>query len=143
MTQYCTFRLDGHLFGIPVDVVQEVLREQAVTPVPLTAPEVSGLINLRGQIVISLNLRARLCLPPRSYLEPSVSVVVRAADGGAVSLVVDRVGDVIEPDPGSLEEPPETLDPGIRPLVNGVCKLDGELMLLLDTEVAVDVGSTA
>lgn len=143
VAQYCTFVLDGHLFGIPVASVQEVLREPSVTPVPLAAPAVSGLINLRGQIVTSLNLRERLRLAPRAEGAPSVSVVVRTADGGAASLVVDRVGDVIEPDPDSIEAPPETLDPRIRALVDGVCKLDGELMLMLDTELAVDVGSTA
>lgn len=142
VAQYCTFVLDGHLFGIPVASVQEVLREPAVTPVPLAAPEVSGLINLRGQIVTSLNLRERLRLAARPEGAPSVSVVVRTADGGAASLVVDRVGDVIEPDPDSIEAPPETLDPRIRALVDGVCKLDGELMLMLDTELAVDVGRT-
>ena len=89
MAQYCTFVLDGHLFGIPVASVQEVLREPAVTPVPLAAPEVSGLINLRGQIVTSLNLRERLRLAARPEGAPSVSVVVRTADGGAASLVVD------------------------------------------------------
>jgi purine-binding chemotaxis protein CheW len=142
MTQYCTFVLDGHLFGIPVASVQEVLREQAVTPVPLAAPEVSGLINLRGQIVTSLNLRERLRLAGQPADEQSVSVVVRTLDGGAVSLVVDRVGDVVEPDPGSLESPPETLDPRVRALVDRVCKLDGELMLMLDTELAVAVDGT-
>ena len=142
MTQYCTFVLDGHLFGIPVASVQEVLREQAVTPVPLAAPEVSGLINLRGQIVTSLNLRERLRLAGQPADELSVSVVVRTLDGGAVSLVVDRVGDVVEPDPGSLESPPETLDPRVRALVDRVCKLDGELMLMLDTELAVAVDGT-
>ncbi|MGZ6827552.1 MAG: chemotaxis protein CheW, partial [Mycobacteriales bacterium] len=110
MSQYCTFTLDGHLFGVPVSSVQEVLREQEVTPVPLAAPEVSGLINLRGQIVTTLNLRHRLRLPARPAGDPSVNVVVRTADGGAVSLVVDRIGDVLEPEPSSLEEPPETLD---------------------------------
>jgi len=142
MTQYCTFVLDGHLFGIPVASVQEVLREQAVTPVPLAAPEVSGLINLRGQIVTSLNLRERLRLAGQPADEQSVSVVVRTLDGGAVSLVVDRVGDVVEPDPSSLESPPETLDPRVRALVERVCKLDGELMLMLDTELAVAVDGT-
>lgn len=143
MEQYCTFVLDGHLFGIPVGTVQEVLREQVVTPVPLAAPEVSGLINLRGQIVTTLNLRERLRLPARPAGEQSVSVVVRTADGGAVSLVVDRIGDVIEPEPDSLEAPPETLDPALRALVEGVCKLDGRLMLMLDTELAVAVGGAA
>ena len=143
MQQYCTFVLDGHLFGIPVDTVQEVLRKQVLTPVPLAAPEVGGLINLRGQIVTTLDLRVRLLLPPRPETERSVSVVVRTVDGGAVSLVVDRIGDVIEPDPGSVEPPPETLDPAVRALMAGVCKLDGRLVLLLDTERAVAVGGAA
>ena len=115
MTQYCTFVLDGHLFGIPVASVQEVLREQAVTPVPLAAPEVSGLINLRGQIVTSLNLRERLRLAGQPADEQSVSVVVRTLDGGAVSLVVDRVGDVVEPDPGSLAPFAPIKEPSDRP----------------------------
>lgn len=143
MQQYCTFVLDGHLFGIPVDTVQEVLREQALTPVPLAAPEVVGLVNLRGQIVTTLDLRRRLLLPPRPDPERPVCVVVRTVDGGAVSLVVDRIGDVIEPRAGSVEPPPETLDPAVRGLVAGVCKLDGRLLLLLDTERAVAVGGAA
>ena len=137
MQQYCTFVLDGHLFGIPVEAVQEVLREQAVTPVPLAPPEVCGLANLRGQVVTVLDLRVRLLLPPRPAEERPVSVVVRTAQGAPTSLVVDRVGHVIKPDPGSLEAPPETVDPAIRALVTSVCKLDGELLLVLDTERAV------
>ena len=53
--QYCTFLLDGHLFGVPVENVQEVLRSQRVTAVPLAPPEVRGLLNLRGQIVTTID----------------------------------------------------------------------------------------
>ena len=137
MQQYCTFLLDGHLFGIPVETVQEVLREQVVTPVPLAAPEVCGLANLRGQVVTALDLRVRLLMPPRPEGERPVSVVVRTTHGTATSLVVDRVGDVVEPDPGSLEAPPDTVDPAVRSLVTSVCKLEDRLMLVLDTERAV------
>jgi purine-binding chemotaxis protein CheW len=142
VAQYCTFWIDDLFFGVDVDDVQEVLRHQPMTPVPRASEGVQGLINLRGQIVTSLNLRERLRLAGQPADEQSVSVVVRTLDGGAVSLVVDRVGDVVEPDPGSLESPPETLDPRVRALVDRVCKLDGELMLMLDTELAVAVGGT-
>lgn len=140
--QYCTFVLDDHLFGVPVSSVQEVLRAQAVTPVPLSAPEVSGLINLRGQIVTSVELRQRLGLPPRGAEDPSVNIVVTTSDGGRVSLVVDEIGDVLEPSPEDFETPPDTVPATIRPLVDGVCKLDHRLMLVLDTELAVTLGGS-
>ncbi len=141
--QYCTFLLDGHLFGVAVSSVQEVLKEQEVTPVPLAPKEVSGLINLRGQIVTTLDLRARLGLPRREAGARSVSVVVRAADGGPVSLVVDKIGDVLEADESALEAPPDTVPHELRELVQGICKLDDQLMLLLDTERAVAVSDVA
>ena len=141
--QYCTFMLDGHLFGVPVASVQEVLKQQEVTPVPLAPHEVSGLINLRGQIVTTLDLRTRLGLPTRPAGSSSVSVVVRAADGGPVSLVVDQIGDVLEAEESLLEPPPDTVPHEVRELVMGICKLEDRLMLLLDTERAVAVTEPA
>jgi purine-binding chemotaxis protein CheW len=69
--------------------------------------------------------------------------VVKTPDGSAVSLVVDEIGDVLEPPRDAFEAPPETVPPAIRSLVDGVCKLDRHLMLLLDTELAVTIGGTA
>ena len=140
--QYCTFRLDGHLFGVPVGSVQEVLRAQELTPVPQAPPEVSGLINLRGQIITTLGLRSTLGLPARAPDAPAVNVVVRSRDGDVVSLLVDEIGDVLEPDEESFAELPETVPARIRALVTGVCKLEGQLMLVLDTELAVQVGDS-
>jgi len=141
--QYCTFRLDGHLFGVPVESVQEVLRAQVLTTVPLAPPEVSGLINLRGQIITTLNLRTRLGIDSRPSGPPVVNVVLRSADGGVVSLLVDEIGDVLEPGEELFELPPETVPAHIRALVTSVCKLEGNLMLILDTELAVQVGAAA
>src|SRR5919112_2451416 len=123
MYQYCTFLLDGHLFGVDVASVQEVLKQQELTPVPLAPPDVAGLINLRGQIVTTLDLRSRLGLPARPVGTDSVSVVVRSADGGPVSLVVDRIGDVLHVDGSALEPPPDTVPAGLRELIRGICKL--------------------
>ena len=143
MYQYCTFVLDGHLFGVDVASVQEVLKQQDLTPVPRAPRQVAGLINLRGQIVTALDLRSRLGLPERPAGSGSVSVVVRAADGTPVSLVVDRIGDVLDVDGASLEAPPDTVPADVRELVRGICKLDDRLMLLLDTEQAIRVRSAA
>ncbi len=143
MSQYCTFALDGHVFGVPVSSVQEAFRTQEVTRVPLAPDEVAGLLNLRGQIVTTIDLRARLGIAPREEGASSVNIVVKCADGSAVSLVVDEVGDVLEPSQAAFEPPPDTVPAAIRPLIEGVCKLDRHLMLLLDTERAVTTGGIA
>jgi len=131
--QFCTFLLDGHLFGVPVSAVQEVIRFQSMTPVPLAPPPVEGLINLRGQIVPALDLRRRLSLGKRPEGELPVNVVVRTPDG-AVSLLVDEIGDVIEVGDSTFEFPPETLRGAVRSMILGVHKLEGKLLHLLDTE---------
>lgn len=140
--QYCTFRLGGHLFGVPVETVQEVLRQQDVTVVPLAAPAVRGLINLRGQIVVTVDLRAQMGLPPRDEDTPTTNVVVRNLEG-ATSLLVDEIGDVLEPDLDRFEAPPETVPSRVRDLVVRVCKLEHDLMLVLDTDKAVTTEAAA
>src|SRR6185436_963350 len=93
--QYCTFFLDGLFFGVEVQHVQEVIRYQEMTRVPLAARVVSGLINLRGQIVTAIDLRRRLALPELPGGKLPMNIVVRTEDG-IVSLLADEVGDVHE-----------------------------------------------
>lgn len=131
--QLCTFWVDGRLFGIEVSRVQEVIRTQAMTVVPLAPPVIRGLINLRGQIVAALDLRRRLGRPAAGEDAEPMNVVVQT-DDGALSLLVDDIGDVIEVDPDRFEPPPETLQGLGRELVRGVYKLDEGLLLLLDAE---------
>lgn len=136
--QFCTFFLNGLFFGVEVLKVQEVLRSQPMTRVPLSSPTVRGLINLRGQIVTALDLRRRLELPERTGEAKPMNVVVRTADG-AVSLLVDEIGDVVEVDAEVFEKPPETLNGVARELVQGVYKMKERLLLILDTDKTVVV----
>lgn len=140
--QYCTFYAGDMYFGIWVREVQEVLQYQDMVSVPLASPVVRGLINLRGQIVTAVDLRRRLGLPDRLSREDGgsdpMNVVVRTEDG-AVSLLVDQIGDVVEVDEHTFEPPPETLAGHIRDVVEGVYKLDGSLLLILDAQQAVEV----
>ena len=138
--QFCTFFVYGLFFGVEVMKVQEVIRYQQMTRVPLAPAVVSGLINLRGHIVTAVDLRHRLGLTPRPAERLPMNVVVRS-DDGEVSLLVDEIGDVIEVDPGSFETPPETLHGPARDLVRGVYKLNDRLLLALDTEKTVDLAS--
>ena len=137
--QFCTFRLDGHFLGVEVERVQEVIRFQEMTPVPLAGAAVSGLINLRGQIVTALDLRRCLGLPARAEGRAPMNVVVRSG-GRAVSLLVDEIGDVLDVPEGDFEQPPTTIGKVDRKLFTGVYKLEHELLLVLDTDKAVTSG---
>ncbi len=136
--QFCTFFLDGSLFGVPVPQVQEVIRFQPITLVPLAPPAVAGMINLRGQIVMAIDLRRRLGLEKRPAGELPMNVVVRT-DDAAVSLLVDEIGDVIEVQESTFEESPETLRGAVRFMILGVHKLQGRLLHLLDTDRACQI----
>jgi purine-binding chemotaxis protein CheW len=132
--QFCTFHLGTLYLGVEVLKVQEVIRHQPMTRVPLAPPTVRGLINLRGQIVLAVDLRRRLELPPAEppRTEPPMNVVVRD-DDSAVSLLVDEIGDVVEVEDSRFEPPPETLQGVARELVAGVFPLKDRLLLILDT----------
>jgi purine-binding chemotaxis protein CheW len=132
-TSYCTFWLDGQRFGIEVLDVQEVLRTQSMTPVPLAPEAITGLINLRGQIITAIDLRQRLELPPRDDGAASVNIVVRTEEG-PVSLLVDSIGGVLEVDRADYELPPETISGAGRDLIAGVYKVDGPLLHVLEVE---------
>jgi purine-binding chemotaxis protein CheW len=131
--QYCTFYVAEHYFGLDVLRVQEIISHQPMTSVPLAPPVVRGLINLRGQIVTALDLRTRLGFAQLPPDRTPVNVVVRT-DDGAVSLLVDEVGDVVDVPEKLFERTPETVTGPARELIQGAYKLDGRLLLALDAE---------
>lgn len=135
--QFSTFFIDGLFFGVEVEKVQEVLRHQQMTRVPLAPPAVLGLINLRGQIVTAIDLRRYLELAEAPLDRLAMNVVIRA-DDGAVSLLVDDIGDVVEAGDESFERLPDTLKGSVRALIRGVHKLNGRLMHVLDLENVVN-----
>jgi len=136
--QFCTFSVAGLFLGIDVQQVQEVLRYQEMTRVPLSPGAVRGLINLRGQIVTAIDLRARLGLHDRPAERLPMNVVIRT-DEGAVTLLVDEIGDVQEVSADAFESPPETLQRDMRNLILGTYKLANRLLLVLDTAQATQL----
>lgn len=137
-TLYSTFFVKGHRFGVPVSEVQEVMKAQEMTPVPRSSPVVEGLINLRGQIIIALDLRRRLGFERRGADESSMNVVIRT-ENGPISLIADSIGDVLEVGEEVLDKRPDTVTGACAELVTSVAKLRGGLLLLLDTPKAVQI----
>jgi purine-binding chemotaxis protein CheW len=134
--QFSTFSVHNLYLGVEVLQVQEFIRLQQMTRVPLASPVVRGLINLRGQIVTAIDLRRQFGAPDLEEGRDPMNVVVRTGDG-AVSLLVDDIGDVVEVDEQQLERAPDTLRGRARDLVTGVYKLEGRLLLVLDVAQAV------
>jgi purine-binding chemotaxis protein CheW len=139
--QFSTFFVEDLFFGVDVLHVQEVLRAQQMTPVPQAPDVIEGLINLRGQIVTAIDMRRRLDMPRLAADRPPMNMVVSTSDG-AVSLLVDEIGDVLDLDASTYERPPDNLDPAARELISGVYKMKDGLLLVLDTERAVEVGGS-
>jgi purine-binding chemotaxis protein CheW len=131
--QFCTFFLKDLFFGVPVQQVQEVIRYQDMTRVPLVPKVIRGLINLRGQIVMALDLREKFQIEDRAEGLLPVNVVVRSKEG-PVSLLVDSIGDVVAVDAQTFEDPPQTMENNMRTLITGVHKLEHGLMHVLDTD---------
>ncbi len=136
MMQLCTFRIGADLYGIDVLSVQEVVREQEVTRVPLAPAGIHGLMNLRGSIVSTIDMRQRMRLQPFAKGEPHSNVIVQAGNGIA-GLMVDQIGEVLSPDEDRFETPPASLRREVRELITGVAKLDGDLLLVLDPKRVV------
>ena len=134
--QYATFEVADQLFGLEVGRVQEVLTFSEYTPVPLAPAHVGGLFNLRGQVIAALDLRVRLGLPPTDLSDGAMNVIVRT-DDESVSLLVDRIGDVVELDDTAAEVPPDTLTGPVRDLITATFPLENRLMLALDARAAV------
>ncbi|MDA8263166.1 MAG: chemotaxis protein CheW [Actinomycetota bacterium] len=136
--KYCSFKVGELLFGIDVQDVQEVLRYQEITRVPLAPPVVRGLINLRGQIVTAVDMRRQLNMEDRPAGVMPMNVIVRTRED-PISLLVDEIGDVIEVDPEGFEDIPPTVSGVVRELMSGVHKLSDSLLLVLKTERAVSI----
>ncbi len=127
--QFATFEVAGLYFGVELKCVQELIRYQEMTVVPLAPVSVQGLINLRGQIVIAVDARRALGLPDRVAGELPMNVVLRAEDG-CVSLLVDQIGDVVSVDEDSSTQVPENIPLKLRRMIRSVHELPERLLLI-------------
>ncbi len=131
-TQLCGFKIKGDYYAIPVLEVQEVIKPQKLTQVPLAQSYVKGLINLRGQIVTSLSLR-ELFKMEEAQTDDHMNIIV-SNDDSLYALTVDEILDVIEVEEQSFEESPETISETVRGFIKGVYKLEKKLIILLDLD---------
>jgi len=135
--QLLTFKIDKHLFGVHVLNVRDIFVADKVTPVPLANPEIKGLINLRGRIVTSISLRKKLGFPDLGEELKQMNIAVEH-EGEVYSLLVDKVGDVMNLAQDTFEKKPQVLDPAVKEYAQGVFKLDNDLLIFLDIHKIVE-----
>jgi purine-binding chemotaxis protein CheW len=137
-TEYVTVLIAEQLFGLPIERVHDVFMVDRLTRVPLAPPEVAGILNLRGRVVTTIDMRRRLDLPAREEKRISMAVGIEHR-GEAYGLLIDSVGEVLKIPAASREPNPVNLDPRWSRVAEGVVQLDGRLMVVLDVERVLEL----
>jgi purine-binding chemotaxis protein CheW len=140
--EYVTVLIGEQLFGLPISRVQDVFMPDRLTRVPLSAPEIAGVLNLRGRIVTAVDMRCRLGLPKRDDGRPAMAVGIEFK-GESYGLLIDTVGEVMKLADNTREPNPVNLDQRLSRVSGGVHRLDGQLMVILDVDRVLDMGHEA
>jgi purine-binding chemotaxis protein CheW len=142
ITEYVTAVVGEQLFGLPISRVQDVFVPARMTSVPLAAPEIAGLINLRGRVVTMIDMRRRLGLGVSDEKCGLMAVGVECK-GESYGLLIDEIGEVLMLPMADRENNPVNLDARLAQVAGGVYRLDGRLMVVLDVDRVLDTGVSA
>jgi purine-binding chemotaxis protein CheW len=135
---FCTFRVDGRLFGVDILDVKEVTAETTYTRVAHAPDEVLGLVNIRGHIYLALDLRRLLGIPATQVTSDSRLLLFKPSVGSAFGVVVDEISEIQTVDSNRIEAftriDHEAAATNVRRvnLIDAVCKLAGELLVVLN-----------
>ncbi len=135
--QLCGFRIGDGYYAISVLDVQEVIKPQRVTAIPLAPPYIRGLINLRGQIVTQISLK-KLFGMEENIADDHMNIIVSRGES-LYALVVDEILDVIDVEGSTFSATPDTIDPKVRGYIRGVYKLEKRLQILIDLDKIIDI----
>jgi purine-binding chemotaxis protein CheW len=136
--QVCGLRVGTRLFGIPIDEIREINREQEWTSVAHTSESVAGLINIRGQIQVVMDLAVILGIEHNDDGRKRRLVILEDAVAEGYGLIVDRVEDIIEVDLDQVERR-SSGDLSEYQIVAGAYQLPQELLVLLDAASVADL----
>jgi len=141
-TEYVTATVGGQLFGLPIARVQDVFVLDRLTRVPLAAPEIAGVLNLRGRIVTAIDMRRRLGLAPAGEVRRRMAIGIEYK-GESYGLLIDAIGEVLNLPTAGREGNPVNLEPGLARVSAGVHRLEDRLLVVLDVDRVLDVGQQA
>ncbi len=133
---FCTFRLEGHLFGVDILDVKEVTTETTTTRIAHAPEEVRGLVNIRGHIYLALDLRRLLGMPGTAITGETRLVLFKPTIGQAFGVFVDEISEIHTAMSDRIEaySATDVLASKLRrvDLISAVCKLPDELLVVLN-----------
>ena len=129
--KYLSFPLHNVVYGVEIRCVTEVIRFQEITAVPHMPEFMKGVINLRGRVIPTMDVRNRFLIPDREY-DDRTCIVVVDIDQIAVGLIVDTVTGVVSIEAKDVEPPPKTRQTGDMQFILGMGKHDGKIIVLLN-----------
>ena len=141
-TEYVTVIIGDQLFGLPIGRVQDMFVPERLTRVPLSPPDVAGVLNLRGRIVTAIDMRCRLDLAKRADGQPVMAIGIDTR-GESYGLLVDAVGEVMKFPDSACEAKPANLDRRWARVASGVIRLEGQLLVVLDVDRVLDIKNRA
>jgi len=129
--KYLTISIDGEVYGIKIEHVNDINRIQEITEVPHQQPYLMGIINLRGQIIPVIDIRKRFDKDVILYDDRTCIIVINY-EGDNVGLIVDRVEEVLAI-PVALLGQSESGEQKSK-FIKGIIKFENQIITLLDIE---------
>ena len=133
------FRIGRETFGVPIEMVHEIVRVPEITAVPDSPEYIEGVINLRGKIVSIVDLRKRFGEKQVARTKKNRILVVEV-DAKMVGLIVDAASEVLKMSHTHVEAPPNVFEEGELNYVTGVGKLNDRLIILIDLNKILQKG---
>jgi purine-binding chemotaxis protein CheW len=134
--KYLTFLLGTEEYGLEILKVREIIGWMDITPVPRTPPYISGVINLRGQVIPVVDLRRKLRMPAIARTQLTCIVVVeiqgRSDRKLLIGVIVDQVSEVLSIAPDAIEEAPGFGTEVDTDFILGIAKVGKQVKILLD-----------
>jgi purine-binding chemotaxis protein CheW len=141
-----TFRIGTELFGVPISAVQEIVRVPAIVRIPQSPNFVEGVINLRGRVITVVDLRKRLNQSSpgeQGEWDRKSRILVIETCGRQVGVIVDEVAEVLKLSSDHVEPAPPMVAGLSNQYINGVGKLNDDLLILIDIEKVLTANQLA
>ena len=131
--RYLTFHLGDEDYGLEIRHVTEIISIQKITDVPDLPDFVKGVINLRGQVIPTLDLRLRFGLPAKDYDERTCVIITRMNDI-PVGVIVDTVNEVLNIPAENISPPPSVQKGVAHRFVEGLGRVGDSVKIILNAE---------
>jgi purine-binding chemotaxis protein CheW len=135
--KYLTFALGPEEYGLEILKVREIIGYMEITAVPQTPEHVKGVINLRGQVIPVIDLRAKFGMETAEVTEQTCIIVVETSRGDhkfSTGIVVDRVQEVLDIAGENIEEAPQFGSSVDTDFILGMGKIGDTVKILLDID---------